>query len=196
MRHLQQVFEILQANKLFAKVSKCIFALPQLEYLGHVIRGDGVATDPVKIEAIIKWLPPKNATAEKFSWAHWYYSRFIHNYGFICKPLFQSLKKYNFTCGTEQMEAFNIFKHKMTQAHVLALPDFTHAFVLETGACAYDIGVVLMQFGRPIPLFSKYIGPRDVAMSTYDKEALEIIETLQHWNQYFAASSMSIRTNH
>ncbi|XP_044356666.1 uncharacterized protein [Triticum aestivum] len=50
--HLQLVLEVLQSHQLYAKMSKCTFAQPQVEYLGHIIRGDGVATDPTKIEAI------------------------------------------------------------------------------------------------------------------------------------------------
>lgn len=90
------------------------------------------------------------------------------------------------------MEAFNILKHKMIQAPVLALHDFTQPFVLETDACAYGIGVVLMHRGRPISSFSKSIGPRESAMSTYDKESLTIIEALKHWKDYFATSSLII----
>jgi hypothetical protein len=50
--HLQVVFTILQEHNLFLKKSKCTFAQPQLEYLGHIISGDGVATDPSKIKAV------------------------------------------------------------------------------------------------------------------------------------------------
>uniref|UniRef100_A0A8R7RBY6 Reverse transcriptase domain-containing protein n=1 Tax=Triticum urartu TaxID=4572 RepID=A0A8R7RBY6_TRIUA len=50
--HLQQVFETLKEHHLYIKASKCVFAQPQVEYLGHVIRADGVATDPVKIQAV------------------------------------------------------------------------------------------------------------------------------------------------
>lgn len=32
-------------------------------------------------------------------------------------------------------------------------------------------------------------------MSTYDKEAMAIIEALKHWKHYFAASSLIIRTD-
>lgn len=83
----------------------------------------------------------------------------------------------------------------MTQAPVLALPDFSKPFVLETDACAYGLGAVLMQEGRPISFFSKSIGPKAAAFSTYDKEALAIIEALKHWKHYFAASSLIIRTD-
>lgn len=93
------------------------------------------------------------------------------------------------------MDAFNTLKHKMTQAPVLALPDFSLSFILETVACAYGIGVVLMQEGRPLSFFSKTIGPKAAAMSTYDEEVMAIIKVLEHWKHYFAASSLIIRTD-
>jgi hypothetical protein len=52
LHQLQQVFAILQHHKLLLKKSKCTFAQPQLEYLGHIISDQGVATDPQKIRAV------------------------------------------------------------------------------------------------------------------------------------------------
>jgi hypothetical protein len=39
-----------------------------------------------------------------------------------------------------------------------------------------------MQSGRPISFFRKSIGPKVVTMSTYEKEALAIIEALKSRN--------------
>jgi len=52
-----------------------------------------------------------------------------------------------------------------------------------------------MQSGQPISFFSKTISPKAAAMSTYDKEALAIIEALKKWKHYFAATSLIIRTD-
>jgi hypothetical protein len=41
---LEQVLIILQQNKLYLKASKCSFAQPELEYLGHIISAEGVAS--------------------------------------------------------------------------------------------------------------------------------------------------------
>jgi len=60
--HLRSVLEVLRANKLFAKLSKCTLAQSEIEYLGHVINQDGVATDPAKISAIQAWPTPKTVT--------------------------------------------------------------------------------------------------------------------------------------
>lgn len=66
VQHLTQVFQLLQENQLSVKKSKCAFAQPELEYLGHIISAAGVATDPGKITAVQKWPTPQNAKREVF----------------------------------------------------------------------------------------------------------------------------------
>ncbi|KAJ4802055.1 polyprotein [Rhynchospora pubera] len=58
--HLAKTLEVLQQHKLFAKRSKCEFGMLQLEYLGHIISQQGIATDPSKIEAMTNWPRPKS----------------------------------------------------------------------------------------------------------------------------------------
>jgi hypothetical protein len=69
----------------------------------------------------------------------------------------------------------------MTQPPVLALPNFTIPFIMESNACDYGIGVVLMQNGRPISFMSKALGPRFAGHSNYDKEAPAILEAPKKW---------------
>ncbi|KAJ3703015.1 hypothetical protein LUZ61_006720 [Rhynchospora tenuis] len=51
--HLTTALQILVDNNLYAKLSKCVFGVPQVEYLGHIISSQGVATDPHKIDAMV-----------------------------------------------------------------------------------------------------------------------------------------------
>jgi len=46
--HLENTFQILVTGKFSLKLSKCMFAQKQLEYLGHVVAGDGVRPVPEK----------------------------------------------------------------------------------------------------------------------------------------------------
>jgi len=55
LSHLRTTFEILKSHQLFVKLSKCTFAAKEVEYLGHIICGEGVRTDPKKVEAMRKW---------------------------------------------------------------------------------------------------------------------------------------------
>ena len=51
-QHLQSVLQTLLDNQLYLKQSKCSFAQPKLEYLGHIISSEGVSTDPSKVQAM------------------------------------------------------------------------------------------------------------------------------------------------
>jgi hypothetical protein len=55
---LRKVFEILEQHQFLIKRSKCSFACSKVEYLGHVISGQGVATDLAKITAVQQWPVP------------------------------------------------------------------------------------------------------------------------------------------
>ena len=46
VRHLKCTFQLLHQHSLLAKRSKCYFAQSSVEYLGHIISAQGVATDP------------------------------------------------------------------------------------------------------------------------------------------------------
>ena len=50
--HLRQVLAILRANKLYSKASKCAFFQNEVEFLGHVMSGNGIKVDPKKIEMV------------------------------------------------------------------------------------------------------------------------------------------------
>lgn len=63
----------------------------------------------------------------------------------------------------------------MSSTPVLALPDFNKQFVVETDACDYGIGAVLMQQGQPIAFLSKALADKHRHLSIYEKEFLAVI---------------------
>ena len=53
--HHIQVRNVLQTlinNNLYAKLEKCEFDQKKVEFLGYILSGDGVSTDPKKIKSI------------------------------------------------------------------------------------------------------------------------------------------------
>ena len=59
LKRLEAVFQKLCAAGLKLKPSKCFFFREEIEYLGHVVSGKGISTNPKKIEAVSKWPTPK-----------------------------------------------------------------------------------------------------------------------------------------
>nr|GEU51142.1 hypothetical protein [Tanacetum cinerariifolium] len=51
VEHLRLVLGLLKKEKLYAKFSKCELWLREVQFLGHVINGNGIHVDPSKIEA-------------------------------------------------------------------------------------------------------------------------------------------------
>lgn len=194
--HIKIVLQVLRENQLFAKLSKCVFAEKQVEYLGHIISAEGVATDPKKISAIADWPVPDNTTKlRSFLGLAGYHRRFIKNYGLICRPLHDLLKKGNFLWTPAHTTAFSQLQQALISAPVLALPNFSQPFVLETDASGKGIGAVLMQQGRPLAYYSSALCPRNAAMSTYEKEALAILEALKKWRHYLLGNEVIIKTD-
>jgi hypothetical protein len=195
--HLIIVMEILKQNKLFLKESKCTFGTTHVEYLGHVISQHGVSTDPSKIIAIKNWQTPATVTQlRSFLGLSSYYRWFISGYGQICWPPYDLLKKDSFSWTYTHTAAFLQLKQSLTEAPVLALPDFTIPFILECDASSSGIGSVLMQNKHPIAYYSKSLGPKATALSTYEKEAIAILESLKKWRHYLIGSPLIIKTNH
>nr|GFC07474.1 putative reverse transcriptase domain-containing protein [Tanacetum cinerariifolium] len=60
--YLRIILELLQKEKLYAKLSKCEFWLDSVKFLGHVNNSQGVHVDPAKVEAIKSWTAPKSPT--------------------------------------------------------------------------------------------------------------------------------------
>jgi hypothetical protein len=145
LQHITEVLTILHHNHFHIKISKCSFAKQQLTYLGHIVSSQGVATDPSKIESIKDWPQPLNVKdLRSFLGMVGYYRRFVPQFGLICKPLTNLLKKGNLFVWTSETEAaFQALKKALISALVLALPNFSLPFTIETNASSKGIGSVL-----------------------------------------------------
>lgn len=94
------------------------------------------------------------------------------------------------------MQAFEFLKKAMTEAPVLSLPNFDQLFIVETDASGIGIGAVLHQDKDPLAFFSKKLGPRMQAASTYSRELYAIVAAVQKWRQYLLGTKFYIYTDH
>ena len=96
----------------------------------------------------------------------------------------------------EARKCFEKLKEVMSNAPVLATPDFSKPFIIECDASRFGIGAVLMQQGHPIAFESRKLNKREHLKSTYNKEMPAIMHALAKWRQYLLGSNFSIRTDH
>ncbi|WVZ83697.1 hypothetical protein U9M48_030818 [Paspalum notatum var. saurae] len=192
------VLEVLAKDQWKVKLSKCTFASQQIAYLGHVISAGGVATDPSKVTAVSNWPTPKSVKElRSFLGLAGYYRRFVRHFGVIARPLNDLLKKGALFIWTSQHEeAFQALKKALITAPILALPNFSLPFCIETDASGVGVGAVLMQQGHPLAYLIKALGPRTLGLSAYEKEYLAILIAVEHWRHYLQLGEFIIFTDH
>lgn len=71
------------------------------------------------------------------------------------------MRKGAFKWNEKATAAFEELKQAMTQASILAMPNFSLSFILETDACDTSIGVVLIWEGRPLAFLSKALSVKN-----------------------------------
>ncbi|GJV61698.1 putative reverse transcriptase domain-containing protein [Tanacetum coccineum] len=117
--HFKLILYLLKKEELYAKFSKCEFWISKVQFLSHVIDSQGIHMDPAKIESIKDW---------------------------IVKPMTKlTQKKVKFDWGNKQEAAFQLLKHKLCSAPILALLEGSEDFTIYFDASIKVLGIVLMQ---------------------------------------------------
>jgi hypothetical protein len=163
----------------------------------HIVSQEGIATDPSKVYVVVNWPVPSSAKElQSFLGLAGYYRKFVRNFGLIAKPLTELLRKNSlFVWTTEHDTSFSLLKEALSSAPVLALPDFTKPFHIETDACDKGVGAVLTQDGHPLAFISKVLCPRIQGLSTYEKEYLAILVAVDQWRHYLLQGKFYIHTD-
>ncbi|KAI3786840.1 hypothetical protein L1987_40849 [Smallanthus sonchifolius] len=111
--------------------------------------------DPAKIEAVVKLNAPKTPTeVRSFLGLVGYYRKFIKDFSKLATPLTKLTRKgVKFAWGSDQDNAFQELKKRLTEAPVLTLLEGTDDLVVYLDALYLGLGYVLMQWGKEERIF-------------------------------------------
>jgi hypothetical protein len=153
--HLHQVLHVLQVEKLYINLKKCLFAQPKFTFLGFVVSTQGVEADPKKIKSILEQLVPTNIhEVRSFQGLSPFYQRFIKSFGAILPQITECTKSGPFMWGTQAANhAFEEIKHKMNHASILCLPNFDKVFEVSCDVLHLGIEGLMCQEGHHMDFF-------------------------------------------
>lgn len=132
-----------------------------------------------------EWPKPKDVKGLRgFLRLTGYCRRFVNDYGRITQPLNALLKKHAFHWGEETTSAFEELKAAMQKLPILAIPDFSKGFILETDASGTGLGAVLFQEEKPLAFWSKALSERAQLKSVYERELMAVVLAVKKWRHY------------
>lgn len=214
LRNIEDVFALLHQANLKVNLEKSKFFRTRVEFLGHIVTGNGILPDPEKISAIKNIVAPVNLKELKsFLGLASYYRRFIQDFAKIAKPLTNltrgenaqikasQSKKIKVSLTDEGLKSFNDLKTLLMSSEILAFPDFNKSFILTTDASNTAIGAVLSQGeigkDKPITYISRSLNKTEENYSTIEKEMLAIVWSLDKLRIYlYGAKDIKILTDH
>lgn len=202
IKRLEEVLTRIETAGLKLKPKKCHLFRRKVDFLGHVVSGQGIATNPEKIKAVEEWGTPKDLhEVRSFLGLCSYYRRFIKGFSTIAKPLTRLTEKgREFDWGQEQEEAWLELKGKLVSSPVLAYPDPGLQFILDTDASGYGIGAVLSQVQngeeRVIAYGSRTLTREERRYCVTRRELLAVVYFVKQFRHYLYGRKFLIRTDH
>lgn len=203
LKLLKKISERIKEAGLTIGIAKSKFGCKNLRYLGYVLSENGIMTDSSKVKAIVEFETPKTVKQlRRFLGMSNWYRRFIQNYAEIAAPLNDALKgkPTKLKWGPEANEAFLLLKRALSEAPVLANPNYDQPFFLHTDASDIGTGSVLMQKingeERVIAYSSQKLSPAEQKYMVTEKELLAIIHAIEKFMPYIQGVKFNVITDH
>jgi transposase InsO family protein len=202
LKRIAQVLDRLNKAGLKLKPSKCCFLQQEVSFLGHRVSGNGIETDPEKIRVVEEWPTPASLReVRSFVGLCAYYRRFVPDFAEIARPLHALTKKgVRFQWTAECESAFIELKRRLTATPILALPNDSDLYILDTDASLDAIGAVLSQVQqgqeRVIAYGSRVCTPAEKNYDVTRRELLAVVHFLKFFRQYLLGRQFLLRTDH
>lgn len=205
--HVEQVFQRLQHFGLKINAEKCIFAVPSLKFLGHVIDEKGITPLPEKIESISNFSQSTLLRQlHRFLGLINYYRRFIPGCSQILIPLTDLLqqqhqKNSKITLEGESLTAFHRAKDALANFTKLSyITDDDSMIILTTDASGDSIRAVFHQgYGdakKPISFFSGKLNSAQKKYGASSRELLAIYLAIRHFRHLLEGRNFVVHTDH
>lgn len=198
-RALSAVLRKLIAMKLHISPKKLKLARSSVQFCGHMVSSEGVAPPADRTAAIASLSPSDITTSVRlraFLGLTGYFRKFIRDYArrsSNLRKLAQSPGR--LVLEKDALAEFDDLRLALTKAPVLAAPDFTLPFQLETDWSKEGIGAVLTQAGKPIAFFSKACNVHERNYSPSEGEALAVMAAVRRFDQYLRHQKFTIITD-
>ncbi|XP_011270209.1 hypothetical protein CAOG_08609 [Capsaspora owczarzaki ATCC 30864] len=194
--HVKQMLARLREFDLYVSLKKCVFGTSSVDFLGRRVSEAGVAVDPRKVQAVLNWKPPTDATGvREVNGLASFMRRHVPNYAELARPMTMLTRKnVPFVWSAECEKSFRAIQQALVQAPVLAYPDTSRPFEIFSDASDLALGGVLMQRSEsgdglhPVAYYSRVLTKPEINYSVYDKELLAILECLREWRHYVCGS--------
>ena len=214
MNRLKRVIKAVKEAGLLFKTKKCSLFQRSVQFLGHVVSADGIATDPDKIREISEWPRPEEGLklgnrripfvtqVKSFLGVCSYYRKFIPNFAKLSEPIQRYTRTDNedTTWSKEAEHAFVTLKRLLTTAPILRYPELNKPFILDTDACDFAMGAVLSQQdaeGRehPIAYMSKVFSKVERNYCIWRKEFQAVYKAVKNFDYYLRNQKFLVRTD-
>lgn len=195
---LKKVLEILNHWNMKISLAKCQFLCQQIKFLGFIISGSGVKSNPDKVDPIKRWPTPTNLNElQRFLGICTFYHKFIRGLAELAAPLYKLLKKdVDWHWNSECKKSFVSLKRELTNLPELAYPDSNLPYDMHCDASNVALGIVLVQGGRPVAYASRTLSPAEKNYSTTERECLAVFWGLVYMHCYVHGATLVIHTDH
>ena len=205
IKDIEGFFKVLIKYGLKLKMEKCTFARGEIKYLGYLIGRSGVRPDPKNVAIVQKFGVPKNITElRSLIGALSYFRRFIRNFAAIMTPLYELTRKEGYEVknwNEQHQQALNNIVKKLATAPVLASPNFSKGFIIETDASKLAVGACLLQIGHdnlehPIAFSSRKLNKYEAKYPSVELEALGLVFAIKEFRPYIEGKNETeVRTD-
>ena len=199
------MFKTLIDAGLTLKLSKCVFAKREINFLGFTIGQRKIRPNGDKVCALERLSEPVTKKGVRSILAMFrYYHAHIPHFSEIALPLTELTKK-KFSnaveLNEEQRSALQSLKDTLVKAKVLYVPRYDRKFVIMCDSSQFTVAGVLSQFDdngleHPSLFASKKLTPTQVNWSAVEKEAFAVIFSLSTFDVYIFGSEIEIFTDH